>query len=552
MPPLHFFDANCMIGVRSFRHPETIRRLDDFLADFEYYDISGALVHHASAVNYAQDYGNRRLLDEIAGRSRLVPQWVVMPHHTFEMAPPDELVAEMLRLNVRAARMCPKTQGFGTRDDVLGPLLSRLQEHRIPLFVDVSELDIPAAVDLCRRYPDLPVVLCSVAWSSDRLINALFGSVPNLHLDTWAFQGHRAYERFVDQFGPGRLLFSTGLPERSPGAARMMTVYERLDDEARRAIAGGNLLRLLSEVRGAQGGPPKLLPYGERQDDPIVAQVRVGAPLRDEFIIDAHAHIAHDGAMGYFGCALPYNDADGLVGTMDRLGIDLAMPSTWSGIRLGDPASNDIVLAAARKYPHRLLPYGCANPSYPDIVAAEIERVFAPGLVHGFKPYPPGHQVALTDPRNRPLLELSHERQWPVLCHMGFNATGSVTPDQVDALAVQYPGATFLCGHAGQSWPMAEAVAAVAKKHRNVIAEITYTAILYGFVEFFVREVGAEQIVFGTDCVMRDAAPQLGWVAWARLAVEDKRLILGGNMARILRLPPERRVPVAAGPPSAG
>ena len=118
-------------------------------------------------------------------------------------------------------------------------------------------------------------------------------------------------------------------------------------------------------------------------------------------------------------------------------------------------------------------------------------------------------------------------------------------PDHVAQCAERYPGAHFLCAHAGQSWPMAQAVANIAKTHRNIYAEITYTAILYNFCEFFVREVGPEQLIFGTDCVMRDAAPQLGWVAWSRLSVEDKRLALGGNMARILRLPEERRRPVA-------
>ena len=531
-----------MVGMRSHRNPETPYILEDFLADFEYYGIQAALVHHASACQYSPDYGNRQLIEEIGGRPRLLPQWVVMPHHTGEMAPPDELVTEMLSLNVRAARFFPKGQGFGTSDEVCGELLSKLQEHRIPLFVDVAELDIPDAVALCKRYPELPVVLCSVSWASDRIINALLGGVPNLHLDTWSFQGHRAYERFVGLFGSERLLFSTGLPERSPGAAKMMTLYEAITDEARRNIAGGNLMRLLSNVQGAEGELPELSPYGEREDDPIVAKLRVGEPLRDEFIIDAHSHIAHDGAMGYFGCALAYNDADGLVGTMDRLGIDIACPSAWGGIRMGDPCNNDIVIAAHERYPDRLMPYGCINPSYPELAEQEIPRVFESGKVFGFKPYPPGHQVALTDPGNRPMLEFANAHQWPVLCHMGFGSPGSVTPDHMDRLAALYPGASFLCAHSGQSWQMARAVVEVARKHRNVFAEITYTAILYNFVEFFVREVNAEQILFGTDCVMRDAAPQLGWVAWARIPIEQKRLVLGGNMARILRLPPERRV----------
>jgi len=541
---LRFFDANCIVGTRPSRHPATPSTLSQYLVDYEYYDLHAGLVRHAIAVHYAPDHGNRRLMAEIAGHPRLVPCWVVMPHHTYEIAPAEDLVAEMLSLNVRAAVMYPKSMGFGTSDDICGPLLSALQEARIPVLFDVTELDIAGAVALCGRYPELPVVLCDVSWGSDRQINALFGKVPNLHLDTWAFQGHRAYERFCELFGSERLLFSTGLPERSPGAARMMAVYEQIDEEARRNIAGGNLLRLLGDVRGAQGEPPTLQPYGERREDPIVEKVRVGAPLSEEFVLDAHAHIAHPGCMGVSSVALAYNDIDGLIGTMDRLGIDITLPSTWSGITIGDPEGNDIVIAASDKYPDRVIPYGCINPNYPDDIPAEFARVFETGLVYGFKPYPPRQHVALTDPRNEPMLRFANDNQRPVLCHMGFSATGSVTPDQVDQLAGKYPGATFLMAHSGQSWAMADAVIPVARKHRNAIAEITYTAILYDFIEYFVRNVNAEQIVFGSDCVMRDAAPQLGWVAWARLPIDQKRLILGGNAARILRLPAERRKPI--------
>ena len=545
MASIRFFDSNCMIGLRSCPNPETPRRLEQFLDDYAFYGIEGGLVYHAQSCEYYQDFGNRLLLDEIAGQPRLAPQWVVMPHHTGEMAPPDDLVAEMLERNVRAARFYPRAHGFGASDDVVGPLLAKLQAHRIPLFAEATELSIEAAVALCKRYPDLPVVLCGVAWGTDRLINPLFGAAPNLHLDTWGFQGHRAYERFVEQFGPDRLLFSTGLPEHSPGAAKMMTLYETISPEAREKIGSGNLLRLLSNVDGAQGPLPSLAPWPAREDDPIIARLKLGEPLREEFIIDAHSHIGHDGCMGYFGCALAYNDVDGLVGTMDRLGIDLAMPSTWGGIRMGTPEHNDIAMAAHDRYPDRILPYGCINPSYPDLVEQEIPRVFESGKVFGFKPYPPGHQKPLIDPGNQPMLRFAHEHQWPVLCHMGFSAPGSCTPEHVAQCAERYPGAHFLCAHAGQSWPMAQAVANIAKTHRNIYAEITYTAILYNFCEFFVREVGPEQLIFGTDCVMRDAAPQLGWVAWSRLSVEDKRLALGGNMARILRLPEERRRPVA-------
>ncbi len=552
MPRLRFFDGCAMIGWRSNRHPETIWTPRDFLRDYDYYGIGAALVHSASAVEYNQDYGNRRLLKEIADFPRLLPQWVVIPHQQHEMAHADELIPEMLELGVRAARIYPRSHNIPLTEQTSGPLLERLQEHRIPLFVDVSEMSIDQAASLCERAPELPVVLCGVSWGSDRVLEPALERVENLYIETHFFQGHRAYERFINLFGDERLIFGTGLPDCSPGAAMMMSLYEDIPDESRDKIAGGNLLRLLQEVRTDGPLPIEEIPAvtPPEGDDPIVAAMREGRPLTDEYIFDSHGHIAHEGAMGIARNTLPYNDADGLVGTMDRCGIDRCIVSTWSGITHGDPESNDITLRAINKYPDRILGYGTANPRFPEQVADEMRRVFRDGPMVGYKPYPPRHRVPLPDIRHRPMLEWADRNGAPVLCHGGLNPDMAVTPDQLDAVAPLYPNAKFLLAHTGSNWAVAEALVPVARRWSNVYAEITYTAILYNLVEFLVREMGRDRVLFGTDCVMRDAAPQLGWAAWARIPLEDKRMVLGYNIADILGVPAAERRPIGAGAPA--
>lgn len=536
MPRLRFFDGNAMIGWRSTPHPETIWLPSDFVRDYEYYGIGAALVYHASAKEYHQDHGNRLLLDEIRDLPGLIPQWVVMPGHTNEIAPADELVAEMLELGVRSARIFPSTHGWPMSEQVAGPLFHELQERKIPVFVDVAELGIDAAASLCERCPELPVILCGVAWGTDRQLEPALERAPNLYLETHSLQGHRAYERIAKQFDAGRLIFGTGLPDCSPGAAMMMSLYEDISDEEREQIAGGTLLGLLQAVETDGPSPIDEIPAVEppEDDDPIVAAMREGRPLTDEFIFDAHGHIGHEGSMGIARMQLPWIDGDGLVGTMDRLGIDRCIVSTWSGITHGDPASNDIMLRAVEKHPDRLLAFGTINPRYPEEAADEMRRVFRNRLMVGYKPYPPRQQVPLTDIRHRPMLEWANENGAPVLCHGGLSPATAVTPDQLAHLAPRYPDAQFLLGHAGSSWALAEALVDSCRRWGNVHAEITYTSILYGVVEYFVRELGRERTLFGTDCVMRDAAPQLGWAAWARIPLEDKRLVLGGNIARIL------------------
>jgi hypothetical protein len=538
---MRFFDCNALVGVRGDRHVETPFTVERLLEDMAYYDIHGALLCVAAAKEYYPTRGNELAVKAASASPRLAACWVLLPHHAGEMAPPRELLRQMERAGVRAARLCPKTHGYGTHALVIGELLSALAEAKLPVFLDRAEVELAQVDELCRNHPGLPLVLCGVSWGEDRALLPLLKAHGNLHLETSAFQGHRAYERVAREVGAERLLFGTEWPFRSPGAARMMAVYERLEPEERELIAHGNLERLLSAAFGGGadgafgGGDHRALPEHEprAESDPILDAVREGRPLTEEFVFDAHAHLAHDGCMGVGICALPYNDAAGLVGSMDRLGIDRALVSSWGGIALGDRDGNDVTLRAVERFPERLVAFGTLNPHYPELFEAEFERVFASDRVRGFKPYPPCQHYALDGERNRPLLAWANERAAPVLCHAGLGGH-CVTPEQLDKLGPEYPRASFLFAHVGQSYAVAEKCVDVCRRHPNVYCEITYTAITYGLIEYLVREIGAERVLFGTDCVMRDPAPQLGWVAWARISLEDKRKILGGNMRRLL------------------
>ncbi|GAH42534.1 unnamed protein product, partial [marine sediment metagenome] len=188
-----------------------------------------------------------------------------------------------------------------------------------------------------------------------------------------------------------------------------------------------------------------------------------------------------------------------------------------------------------------IMGYGCINPRYPEVMREEFERVFVSGKLRGYKPYPPKHAVPITDPRHRPMLEWCDRQGLPVLCHGWLSGEQYVTPEDLDQLAPAYLNARFLLAHTGGWWDFAEALVPVARKHPNVYAEVTYPTTTYGIIEYLVREVGAERVVFGSDCLLIDAAPQLGWVGWARIPVEDKRRVLGGNMADIVGLTPEQR-----------
>ena len=70
----------------------------------------------------------------------------------------------------------------------------------------------------------------------------------------------------------------------------------------------------------------------------------------------------------------------------------------------------------------------------------------------------------------------------------------------------------------------------------NLFLELAYSAGTPWVVERFVREVGAERIVWGSDSTLFAQSHQIAKVAFAEISEWDKAAIFGGNARRIFRL----------------
>lgn len=520
-----FVDCNCLIGRRANRDAQTLYRTEDILAELRHHKIGGALVHHSLAVEFNQDYGNRELLGELRKSDRLFGCWVLVPHHAGEMAEPDDLVREMREKGVRAARLFSKSHQIDVREFVCGPLFTALEREQVPLFLDAQEMTIAEIHDLCQAHPRLPVVATGMSWGSDRSLFPAMARCPNLHVETSKYQGHNALTILCRKFGADRVLFGTGLPMMSPGAAKAMVMYSEISREEKARIAAGNLLRLL----GVKPPPP----CEDVERDEVAQCVEQGLPLRIE-VLDAHAHIGHEGCMGIERTSLHDQGASAMVRTMERAGIDQAFISSWIGITSDERAGNRLIADVLKKHPGRFLGYASFNPSYPEETEAELARCFGEYGMTGLKPYPPRHKYPLDGPNNRKLLEFAEARRLPILCHYGGSPQTSVTAAQVEKLGREFPNAKFIFAHVGSSWDATKACSALAKKLANVFLEITYTNVTLGTIECMVREAGVGKVLYGSDFPMRDPCPQIGWVAYARLGLEEKKALFAGNLRRIL------------------
>ena len=252
---IRFLDCNTAIG--KWKHPrhggyETAGELESIL---DYLHVDGAIVYHALAQESHAPTGNALLMDELVGHPRLLPCWLVLPHHTGEMPEPRILVDEMLAHNIKVARMLPGIKGhrFSMEPWCAGPLLQDLAAHRVLVLIDFmffrrDDPDWKLIYDLCQRYPTLPLIITGWAGLASRTFYALCKVCPNLYLDTSRYALFQGMEAFCQQVGARQLIYGSGMPFIAPGVAMTTITHANISGEEKALIAARNLERLLAEV----------------------------------------------------------------------------------------------------------------------------------------------------------------------------------------------------------------------------------------------------------------------------------------------------------------
>lgn len=251
MSNLDFFDCNCSFGIRKVVNPGSFYKVEDLVHRMEYYGIKKALVYHSMAREYDPVVGNSMLMEVIKKYPSLIPVWVVMHHHTDEFPEPDELIRQLKQNNVKAVRMFPHSaeQNYSIAEWNCGELFTVLEKHHIPLLIGLDQLSWDELYQLCSNHPELRIILTDVEYRIDRNIYALLKKFEHLHIETSGYKVHHGIEEISRRFGARRLVFGSGMPVYSGGAAASVVNYGSLTEEEKRMIAYGNLEKLLGGVQ---------------------------------------------------------------------------------------------------------------------------------------------------------------------------------------------------------------------------------------------------------------------------------------------------------------
>lgn len=196
---------------------------------------------------------------------------------------------------------------------------------------------------------------------------------------------------------------------------------------------------------------------------------------------------------------------------------------------------NDDTAALVRRFPRSFLGFCHLNPEHdPKVLAAEMDRCVNGFGMRGVKLWV---SVVSRDRRLDPIMERAGRFGIPVLHHCWYKTVLKTKcesdPSDIADLASRFPGVTIVMAHLSGC---AERGILDVKPYPNVLVDTSGSQPVAGLVEYAVRELGADRILYGSDLPIRDFTGQLGRILGADIAEEDREKVLFRNAERLLKL----------------
>lgn len=237
-------------------------------------------------------------------------------------------------------------------------------------------------------------------------------------------------------------------------------------------------------------------------------------------IIDAHIHMGGDPERR--------GSPEELLKLMEDNGISKGVVFPAPGL-LPD---NREMAKLIKPYPDKFVGFAWVNPHAGKDAADELEEMVVKYGFKGVKLQPLLHAYAANSKIVDPVMEKAAELNIPVLIHSG-QAPFSL-PWLITELAERHPAVKIIMDHMGFHLGFyVDAAIAGAQKCSNIILGTT-SMPYFRKINQAVKLIGPERVIFGSDAPTVHPAPEIARVKAAGLAPEEEKLVLGGNILRIL------------------
>jgi len=244
---MEWFDCNAEFGIPTKPPGRFAPTPHELLDEMGFCGVQDALVRHAAARDESAQAGNRLVCEETTGIACLHPVWAILPPQTGELGALDQWFAAMKAHGVKALTAYPDKHRYLLNGLTFGPVFEEMSARRIPLFLGP---DWRAATEILADFPQLTVIATNhSSWGDDRFFRPLLDRYQRFHIDTASYDLDGGVADLVKRHGPHRLIYGSNYPVMQMGGSMLTIAQAEIDDDAKIAIAGGNLLRLLSEVK---------------------------------------------------------------------------------------------------------------------------------------------------------------------------------------------------------------------------------------------------------------------------------------------------------------
>jgi uncharacterized protein len=261
--------------------------------------------------------------------------------------------------------------------------------------------------------------------------------------------------------------------------------------------------------------------------------------IAELWAIDVHGHYGtYRQEVPELACACMSGDAETVVSRARAARTELTVVSPLAGLLPRGKASgfdgNEEAWQVVANI-DGLLQYVIVNP-LDRRTFDQARRMLGQGKCVGIKVHPEEHSYPISE-HGRDVFAFAAEHRAVVLVHSGEQRS---MPDDYVRFANDYPEVRLILAHIGCGWdgdPGHQVRAIQKSKHGNVFADTSSArSIMPRLIEWAVREVGADRVLFGTDTPLYFAPMQRARIDHAEIAEQDKRKVLRENALRLFGL----------------
>ena len=242
------FDFNCFSGNWPF-HKVRYNTVAKIAELHKRCGIEGGIISSCEAIFYQDPYeAEVSLSKELIGTG----YYHAMTLNPMLPAWKEDLRRCVTELGIKAVRLVPGYHGYTLADDVVGQVISALQDYKLPLIlttriederttwmVNPRVIPITETVAFLQKYPDIPTLVANVRINEAADLAPVFESRKNLFMDTSGFMRGLFPVDTAYPYAKGQLVFGSNAPCSEMQCFTFLVEKSALTDSQKAAIYSG-------------------------------------------------------------------------------------------------------------------------------------------------------------------------------------------------------------------------------------------------------------------------------------------------------------------------